>query len=171
MKNRANGRFVQCRQYLAFGIQTFLHFGDPFVKQLGPDDLKIKKAGAGLIADLQQIAETLGDDQQHPLALAFKQGVGRDRGAHFDRANGIVGQIALCADQIANTLHGGVLIAFGVFRQQFMGHQRPIGFAGDHVGESAATVNPEFPFSAHIRLFRPCPYGADCAVMPCVCQG
>ena len=43
--------------------------------------------GSRLVGDAQGIAESLGDEQQHAVALALQQCVGGDRGAHLDLAD------------------------------------------------------------------------------------
>ena len=73
---------------------------------LGLDDLLGEDLRPRLVADLERVAETLGDQQQRALALALEQRIGRDRGAHLHRADRArVGSARrLQAEQIANAL-------------------------------------------------------------------
>ena len=49
------------------------------------------------------------------------------------------------AEQIANALHSGVGVSFGVFRQELADVQRAGGIASHEVGKRAAAINPETP--------------------------
>jgi len=50
-------------------------------------------------------------------------------------------------EQIADALHRGIAIGFGVFRQQLVRHQRTVRPSTDDVGEGSAAVDPEIPIA------------------------
>ena len=60
---------------------------DALVKLLGQDDLLGEDIGPRLVGDAQRVAKTLGDEQQHAVALALEQRVGGDGRAHLDVAD------------------------------------------------------------------------------------
>ena len=134
------------------------HFG---VKLARLDDLFGEDFRARLIADLQRVAETARGDQRHALAGALQQRVGGDRRAHLDEADGAFGDRRVRGEpqQIANPLHGGVLVG-GTLGDELAGVQRALGVAADHVGESAAAIDPEIPalrLDGHLNSFAPMP--------------
>ena len=106
----------------AVGAHALVDFGDALIEQFRLDDFERENFRPRLIADLERVAETLGDQQQRAVALALQQRVGGDRGAHLDRADlGRRDRLAgLEAQQIANALHGGVGIGLRIFRQQLV---------------------------------------------------
>ena len=74
------------------GTHALVHFEDALVEHFRLDDVAGKDLRPRLVADLEGVAKTLGDDEERALALALEQRIGRDRGAHFhfaDHAGGI----------------------------------------------------------------------------------
>jgi hypothetical protein len=56
-------------------------------------------------------------------------------------------------EKAPDRLDGCVPIRFGILRQELQRPQAPIGIARHHVGEGAATVDPEIPFLPHRARF------------------
>ena len=131
----------------AVGTHALVHLGDALVEQFRLDDLARKNLRARLVADLERVAKAARDQQQRSLALALEQRVGRNRGAHLDGADaaGRDRLAGLQSEQVADALHRGVGIGFGIFRQQLVRLQRAVRPPPDHVGERAAAVDPEIP--------------------------
>ena len=71
----------------AVGAHALVDLGDALVQHVGLDDVAGENLRPRLVADLERVAETLGDQQQRALALALEQRVGGDRRAHLDRAD------------------------------------------------------------------------------------
>ena len=71
----------------AIGAHALVDFDDPLIELFGKDDLLGEDIRSRLIGDLQCIAKTLGDEQEHAVALALQQSIGGDRGAHLDVAD------------------------------------------------------------------------------------
>src|SRR3546814_5566335 len=71
-----------------------------------PIYLQPEEVRAVLIADTERIGEPLRGKKENALALALKQGIRRDRGAHLDGADVCGGQWCICreAEKIANAL-------------------------------------------------------------------
>jgi hypothetical protein len=92
------------------------------------------------------------------LALALQQSVGRNRGAHLDVADAFCrdGGVLVDAEQVADALDGGVWIGLGVFRQELALVQRAVGCTANHIGEGAATIDPEIPNAGHDDASRDC---------------
>ena len=113
--------------------------------------------GPVLVGDSQRVRESAGDDQDCRLALAFQQGIGRDRGAKADHGDpfGWNGSAFLHAEQTPDARDGGIGVPTRVFGQQLMDGERVIRAARDHVGERAATVDPELPAVVHACLSSP----------------
>ena len=101
------------------------NFDDARVKQCRLDDMQVKNARAGLIANLQGIAKSLGGDQNRCVALALQQRVGGNRSTHFDGGNQVRRdrRIFRHLQKPANAGQRRVAIGFGVLRQQFAGGQ------------------------------------------------
>jgi len=144
---------VQGRFDGSVGKHALLDFKDGFVNLFGLDDVLGENVGTGLISDPERVAKTLCRDQDGSVALAFEQRIGRNRGSHFD--SGDVGCGYLRArpksHQVANPLYRGVRVGFGIFRQQFVRNDGPLGSAGNHIGERAAAIDPEIPFARRLR--------------------
>ena len=129
-------------------------FVDALEQHVRLDDLLGEDVRAGLIADLQCVAEAARCDKKGAVALALQQGVGGNRCAHLHRADGARRDrlARLDAHQAADALDGCVFVGFGIFRQQFAGMDGAFGVARDDVGERAAPVDPEIPLAAHGRF-------------------
>ena len=138
----------------AVGAHAFVHLDDALVELLGQDDFLGEDVRPRLVGDPQRIAETLGDEQQHAVALALQQRVGGDGRAHLDLADEAGrDRFALGkAEQVADALYRGVAVGFRIFGEQFSRMQRAFGIAADDVGEGAAAVDPEIPCLRRHRL-------------------
>ena len=101
----------------AVGAHALVDFGDALVQHVGLDDVAGENLRPRLVADLQRVAETFGDQQQRAVALALEQRVGGDRRAHLHRADAARRDrlAGFQAEQVADALHGGVGIGFRVF--------------------------------------------------------
>ena len=131
----------------AVGAHPLVDLDDTLVEHVRLDDVLGKNLRPRLVADAQRVAKPLSDEQQRALALALQERIGGDRGAHLHRADPLArdSRAGRNPEEPANALDSGVPIGFRVFRQQLMRVQRPVRPPADHVGKSAATVNPEFP--------------------------
>ena len=69
----------------ALGVQPLCHFSHLRIKQVWAADMQIEQARAVLVADLQKIAKSFGDEEKNPLALALQQGIGGHCGTHLHR--------------------------------------------------------------------------------------
>jgi hypothetical protein len=139
--------FVQRLNDFTVGADTLVRLDHARVQQLGQHDVAVEDARALLVADAQRVAKALGRDQQRRLALALEQRVGRDRRAHLHaldlrRRDRLIGPQP---QQVADAGHRRVAVLLGVLAQQLVRDQRPVGPLADHVGEGAATVDPELP--------------------------
>ena len=104
---------------IAVGAHALVDLGDALIKHVRLDDMFGKNFRPRLIADTQRVTEAFGDEQKRALALALKQRVGRDRGAHFDRADARL-RNRLAWRQPKQPAHAGhcrVGIGFRIFRQ------------------------------------------------------
>ena len=143
LQRRARRRFVQGEAHRAVRAHPLVDLDDIGMERIGQADLPREQVGALLRADADGVAKAARHRQQHRLALAFQQGIGGDGGADAQRA----GRDGTGADagQAAHRFDRGVGIAFGVAGQQLGGVKLPIGVARDHIGESAAAIDPEMP--------------------------
>ena len=144
---RTHSREIRFTLHRAVGTDALVDFNNTLVEHVRLDDMAGKDFRPRLVADLQCVAEAFGDEQRGALALALEQRIGGDRRAHFHRAD-VPGRDCfsrLQAKQVADALHGGVGIGFGIFRQELVRDQRSVGAAPDYVGEGAAAVDPEVP--------------------------
>ena len=71
----------------AVGAHALVHLDDALVEHLRLDDVAGEDLRPRLVADLERVAETLGDEEERALALALEQRIGGDGGAHLDRAD------------------------------------------------------------------------------------
>ncbi len=126
---------------------ALVHFDHALVEDVRLDDVLGENPGPRLVADLQCIAETLGDEEERARALALEQRIGRHRRAHLDRGDAGSGdRLAMPqSKQIADALHSGVAIGLGIFREELVRDERAIRPPSQHVGEGAAAVDPEIP--------------------------
>jgi hypothetical protein len=81
---RLEGFKVRPADRLAVGHDAFVDLDDAFVELFGKDDLLGENIRPCLVGDAKRVAEAPGDDQQRAVALALKQRIGGDRGAHLD---------------------------------------------------------------------------------------
>ena len=81
--HRRSRRFLAVFQQ----AQALINFDDLFVKQFRFPDLQVEEAGTVLVADLQDVAESPGDQQGTAGSPALQQGVGGHRGTHADPFN------------------------------------------------------------------------------------
>ena len=138
---------VQRGEHFAARTGALVDFHHLRIKQFGQHDIAVKQARPVLVGDAQRIAETAGDEQQGFFTLAFKQGIGRDRGAHlyrFDKLAGYRGT-GLDPEQMAYARHRGVAVLIRVLRQQLVRGDGAVGAARNDVGEGAAAIYPELP--------------------------
>jgi hypothetical protein len=110
-------------------------------------DVQGEDVGTGLVADLQDIGEALGDDQQGGFAAVGEQGIGAHRGTHLHGCDGAGGDgfAGFQAEDGTDAGDGRILVGARVLRQQLFLDQSPVGRPRDDVGEGAAPVDPEFP--------------------------
>lgn len=60
-----------------------------FVEQFGQFDLAHKKPGPILVGNAQLVGEARRDRERHACTLALQERIGRNRGAHLDRVDGL----------------------------------------------------------------------------------
>jgi hypothetical protein len=60
------------------------------------------------------------------------------------------------AEQVADALDGGVAIGFRVFRQELALDAACRRVHANHIGEGAATIDPEIPNACHDDASRDC---------------
>src|SRR5215471_21037122 len=82
--NRCNIRFLF---YRSVGAHALINLGHALVEHVGLDNLPGEYLWTRLVADLECIAESSGNQQKRPFTLTLEQGIGRDRGAHLDGTN------------------------------------------------------------------------------------
>ena len=138
----------------AVGAHALVHLDDALEQHLGLDDVLGENLRAVLVADAQRVAETFRRHQQRAVALALEQRIGGDRGAHLHGADAALrDRLALLqAEQVADALHGGVLVGFRIFREQLVRGELAVRRAADDVREGAAAIDPEVPGAAHAAL-------------------
>src|SRR5205807_5166176 len=87
-------------------------------------------------------------EEHRALALALKERIGRDGGAHLHDLDLFAGNGRAGGDreQLAYPGDRGVSIASGILGEQLVGEDAPVRAKGDDIGESAAAVDPELPF-------------------------
>ncbi len=148
---------VEGGEHRPAGVDPLVDLADPLVEQLGQDNVAVEQLRAVLIADPQGIAKAARNGEQHPVALALEQGVGRDRRAHLHRVH-ITGRdrcLRRQPEDVADALDRRVGVAFGILRQQLRRHHPPVRPARDHVGKGSAAIDPEFPARVAIALHPP----------------
>ena len=146
-KHITDGSELGCFLHHAVGAHALVYLNHALVEHLRLDDVPGEDVGPCLVADLERVAKTLGDQQQCALAFALKERVSRDRGPHLDRADCSLrdGLSRGNAEKIANSLHRRVPIGPRVLRQKLMGDEGVVRPTPDDIGKSAATVDPEIP--------------------------
>ena len=107
---------VDSDQHITIGRQALIDLDDAFIEQFGQYDVASEEMRSVLITNPESVAESLGDYQHSPVALAFQQRVSRHRSAHLDRVYlffrdpRIIGK----AEELANSLYRRVLVALRV---------------------------------------------------------
>ncbi len=103
----------------AVGAHAFVHLGHALVQHVGLDNVAGEDPRPRLVADLERIAKTLGDQEQRAVALALEQRIRSHSRAHLDRADTARRDrfARLQSQQIADALHRGVGIGFRVLGQ------------------------------------------------------
>ena len=134
--------------HAAVGADALVHLDDALIELFRQHDLLGEDIGTGLIGDAQRVAEAPGDEQQHAVALAFQQRIGRHGGAHpnLAEAPGRDRHAGAKAEQRADSVDGGIGIGFRILRKQLQRVEATVGRAPDDIGEGAAAVDPEVPF-------------------------
>ncbi len=142
----------------AVGAHALVDFDHALEQHVRLDDLPGEDFRPRLVADAQRVAESFCGEQQRALALALQQRIGGHRCAHLHRADQVLRDrsAALEAEQVADPLHRGVAIGFGILRKKLVRDQRAVRPPPDNVGESTAAVDPEIP----LRCARH--YGKSC---------
>ena len=145
---------VQWDHHGAVGAHAFVHLEDATVHRLRQADVEGEDVGAVLVADAQRVAAAARGHEERALAAPLEQGIGGHCGAHAHLGDERRGErlAAPQAEEVANALHGGVVVAPRVLRQQLARGQSTVGTACHHVGERAAPVDPEAP-AGHRRVF------------------
>src|SRR4029079_2680852 len=75
LERRADRVEVELSFNHAVGPYAFRHFGHARVEHRRPLDAASEDFGARLIADLERVAESVADDEQHRVALTLQQRV------------------------------------------------------------------------------------------------
>ncbi len=136
----------------AIGTHAFIDLDHALVQHVRLDDMLGKDLRPRLVADAQRVAKALGDEKQRPVALAFKERIGRNRGAHFDRGDASTRYRIPRREpkKVPDAVHRRVPIGFRILRKQLVGKERAIRTPPDHIGEGTAAIDPEFPTCGHI---------------------
>ena len=71
----------------AVGAHPLVDLDHPLVEHVRLDDVLRENLRPRLVADAQRVAKTLGDQKERALALALKERIGRNRGAHLHGAD------------------------------------------------------------------------------------
>ncbi len=113
---------------VAFDGDSLLDLDDFLIEDVGLHDVQIKQLGTGLQANLETIAEPLGDQQCNLFAFPLQQGVGSNRGSHayaqaleFRRVDGFISSKGSASGLLQNpsdTLNGSVIVVCRVLRQE-----------------------------------------------------
>src|SRR5690606_24096169 len=92
-------------------------------------------------------AESLRDEQEHPVALALEQRIRGHRGAHLDLADPLDrhGLTRLHAQKIPDSLDAGVSIGLGIVRENLTWMKTAFRITADDVSEGSTAVDPEIP--------------------------
>ncbi|MEZ5892985.1 MAG: hypothetical protein R3C58_07560 [Parvularculaceae bacterium] len=91
-------------------------------------DVKRKCLGAGLIADLDDVAKAPCHRKNCRFAFLFEQRIGGDGRAHLDGADSIERHRIASRDaqQLTNAVHSRVVIGLWIFREHFSGMERAV---------------------------------------------
>ena len=143
LERGARGRFVQCHAHVAIGGHPLVDLDDVVMEGIGQADIAREQIGAFLRTDANGVAEPARDGKEDGLTLTLQQGIGRDGRADAQRTGR--DRAVAYASEAANRFDRGIGIAFRIAGEQLGSVQPPIGVARDHVGEGAATIDPEMP--------------------------
>ena len=149
---------VKGSQYLAIGGNPLVDLHHLRGQLFRQDDMPREDIRPGLVADTQRIPEAAGDGERKPFALAFEQRIRRDRCPDPQFRDGA---IPMPLHEAPHGFARRIRIMAGIFREQLVGHQRPIGRYGNDIGKGAPAIDSEVP----------CPLFAarcHCAVPPSV---
>ena len=146
---------VQGLLFVPVGRDATRHFVHLLEQHLGLDDVAVEQFRPDLVADAQGVCKAFVGDQNDPITFAFQQRVGGHGGAHLDGADTLGGNASALFDthQIPDPLNRRVPVGLRVLREQLVAEDAAIGGACHHVGECAASVDPEIPpaVCAHVR--------------------
>ena len=132
---------------VAMRSDPLVDFDHVLVEQFRQFNAPSEKLGTVLIRDPKRIGKAARDDERRALASALEQRVGRHGRPHFHRTddrrrNGRSGRQA---EHVADSLHGGVPVALGIFGQQLVRDEISVGTSRDDVGECPPAIDPELP--------------------------
>ena len=145
-------RQIHRSQHGTVGHNALVDLDRILVEHFREDDMADEQVGSVLVPDSQCVPEAAGDDQQSPLARAFQERVGSDRGAHLDRTDTRRRELVRRPEieDLADALQCRIVVAAGVLREDLAGLERAVRRACDDIGEGAAAVDPELPRLARI---------------------
>ncbi len=129
------------------GPDALVDFDRGLVEHRRLDDTAGEDVGARLVADLQRVTESPGDEQEDAVTLSLEERVGGDGGPHLDgrhllRRDPLAG---LQSHQRADAGDRGVPELGPILGEELGRGQTAVGIAGDDVGESTAAIDPEVP--------------------------
>ncbi len=138
---------VQFAEHFASDVDACVNLDDLFVQHRRQDDMQVEDPRTALVTDPQRVRESLVGDKCRAVTGSLEEGVGCDRGAHFDvldrrRRDRRAGRES---KEVAYALDGGIPVSFGVLGQQLVADQSAVRAPGDHIGERAAPVYPYLP--------------------------
>ena len=139
--------FVERRGFGAVDTNAAFDFDDRLVEHRRQRDREIEQPGPRLCTDPQHVAEAPVCDERSASALAFEQRVRRHRCAHPYRMD-TSGRDRVSLRDIQHILDSRdcrILVAFGIFAQQFACHEPAIRCHTDQIREGAAAIDPESP--------------------------
>ncbi len=142
--------FIQFAQHGAIRCDSLVGFDHLAVEHLGQHDVEREQVRPCLIPDPQCIAEALGGHEHRGLALALEQGIGGNRGAHLHRIDQFRRQRRTVGhtEDVSDALDCGIRVSPWILRQELVGDRCTVGATGDHIGEGAASIDPELPAGA-----------------------
>ena len=100
----------------AVGAHALVELDHALVQHVRLDDVLGEDFRPRLVTDAQRVAKTFGDQQQRALTLALEQRIGRDRGAHLDRADPLARDrsVGWQAEQVPDAVHRRVAVSFRI---------------------------------------------------------
>lgn len=96
---------------------------------------------------MQGIAESRCGHERGSRTLPFEQCVGRYGRAHPDGID-LVRRNRRCiveAEHAPDAFDCSVVVVLRIFREQLRCRERAVGSPGNHIGEGATAIDPEFP--------------------------